>query len=185
MDTARCHAVPPIGAVSAPLPPEIDGISRGRKKKREKKRDNLESGAALPIPIRRPRAISSPRNRWGLGISGLEWLGRAKKQGSPAASTELKLSRGKEMEEINKGFGVSHLVADDADGGRGRAITPKPAIRIHLTPKSWALRHYARDSCLIPSDDGEISGPTIRRLGVAKRVAVSHGIKWTVESYGT
>ncbi|RWW03254.1 hypothetical protein BHE74_00012195 [Ensete ventricosum] len=122
------------------------------------------------------------RNRWGLGISGLEWLGRARKQGSPAASTELKLSRGKEMEEINKGFGVSHLVADDADGGRGRAITPKPAIRIHLTPKSWALRHYARDSCLIPSDDGEISGPTIRRLGVAKRVAVSHGIKWTVES---
>ncbi|RWV94938.1 hypothetical protein GW17_00042483 [Ensete ventricosum] len=33
------------------------GICRGRKKKRE----NLESGAALPISIHRPRAISSPR----------------------------------------------------------------------------------------------------------------------------
>ncbi|RRT66603.1 hypothetical protein B296_00026559 [Ensete ventricosum] len=31
------------------------------KKKREKKGENLESGAALPILIRRPRAISSPR----------------------------------------------------------------------------------------------------------------------------
>lgn len=44
------------------------------------------------------------------------------------------------MEEINKGLGVRHLVADDADGGRSRAITPKPAIPIHLAPKCWALR---------------------------------------------
>lgn len=52
------------------------------------------------------------------------------------------------MEEINKGLGVSHLVADDADGGRSRAITPKPAIPIHLAPKCWALRLEVRDSCL-------------------------------------
>ncbi|RWW78881.1 hypothetical protein BHE74_00012881 [Ensete ventricosum] len=33
----------------------------GRYQPREKKRENLESGAALPIPIRRPRVIFSPR----------------------------------------------------------------------------------------------------------------------------
>ncbi|RRT68473.1 hypothetical protein B296_00036845 [Ensete ventricosum] len=45
--------------------PILSDINRGRKKKREKKkrekkRENLKFGVALPIPIRRLRAISSP-----------------------------------------------------------------------------------------------------------------------------
>ncbi|RWW82520.1 hypothetical protein BHE74_00009014, partial [Ensete ventricosum] len=48
MRTAYYRAVPPIGAVSAPR----------YQKKREKKRENLESDATLPISIHRLRAIS-------------------------------------------------------------------------------------------------------------------------------
>ncbi|RRT45314.1 hypothetical protein B296_00044900 [Ensete ventricosum] len=40
--------------------PISDGICRGRKKKREKKKKNLETDATLLILIHRPRAISSP-----------------------------------------------------------------------------------------------------------------------------
>ncbi|RZR81171.1 hypothetical protein BHM03_00007356 [Ensete ventricosum] len=42
-------------------PPHPPSSKKMEKKKREKKGENLESGAALPILIRRPRAISSPR----------------------------------------------------------------------------------------------------------------------------
>ncbi|RWW69275.1 hypothetical protein BHE74_00023142 [Ensete ventricosum] len=42
-------------------PPHPPSSKKMEKKKREKKGENLESGAALPILIRRPWAISSPR----------------------------------------------------------------------------------------------------------------------------
>ncbi|RZR93651.1 hypothetical protein BHM03_00022202 [Ensete ventricosum] len=87
MHTARYWAVSPIGAVTAPLPPEID---RYRKKKREKK--NLESDHALspcnPLPagdLFSPREEKKRLSMWGEGTrqcrlinsltgTNVEWL---------------------------------------------------------------------------------------------------------------
>ncbi|RWW13562.1 hypothetical protein GW17_00022722 [Ensete ventricosum] len=93
MRTAHYRAIPPVGVVSAPLPHEIgrqrsistivghcravtvdfdhqrpisDDIRRGRRRGR---RENLESNVALPIPICRPRAISSPTQSVACGPS--------------------------------------------------------------------------------------------------------------------
>ncbi|RWW47292.1 hypothetical protein BHE74_00046734 [Ensete ventricosum] len=89
MRTVHYRAVPPNGEVSAPLSLEIDRrqsssgqyrpllggtadwsgfhlittqnwSKKREKRKREKKRENLESGVALPIPICCQQTISSP-----------------------------------------------------------------------------------------------------------------------------
>ncbi|RRT55264.1 hypothetical protein B296_00007126 [Ensete ventricosum] len=80
MRTGHYWAVPPIGAVSTPLPPKIDrdrfwavSAEGGRKKKREKK--NLELDTALrlrdPLPAGdffSPRGEKKRLPTWGEGM---------------------------------------------------------------------------------------------------------------------